>query len=80
MFHRNFLVAVAICLLQAPLAGISFADELPFWLGERKIQGENNLQPIEKVTGSDEYEYSRVIARVEWQENSDGFCTASARR
>jgi subtilisin-like proprotein convertase family protein len=45
-------------------------------LNERKIIGDNNLEPIEATAGSDAYEKSKIVARVETVDGA-GFCTGS---
>ena len=52
------------------------AQDLPSWLNERRIIGDNNLEPIEATSGSDAYDKSKIVARVETVDGS-GFCTGS---
>ncbi len=52
------------------------AQDLPAWLTERRIIGDNNLEPIEATAGSDAYDKSKIVARVETVDGS-GFCTGS---
>jgi subtilisin-like proprotein convertase family protein len=70
---RAFLLTVIVA---AAASAVSQADELPTWLTERRIIGENDLEAIEATKTTPAYAFSRVVARVE---TSDGqpFCTAS---
>lgn len=52
------------------------AEDLPAWFFERKIIGNNDLEPIEATAGTDAYDKARIVARVETVDGS-GFCTAS---
>lgn len=53
------------------------SDSLPGWLTERRIIGHNDLEPIEKTTGTAAYDHERVVARVEGSDDFEGFCTGS---
>ncbi len=53
----------------------SFASGKPYYPGKphiKKIIGKNNLEPIENIAGSEDYNLARAIARVEL---GDGYCT-----
>jgi subtilisin-like proprotein convertase family protein len=63
--------------LAANVAPIAYSDELPAWLTERRIIGENDLEPIEDAKGTDAYDKASIVARVETRADGDGFCTAS---
>lgn len=52
------------------------AEDLPSWFFERKIIGNNDLEPIEATAGTDAYDKSRIVARVETVDGA-GFCTGS---
>lgn len=54
----------------------AFAEEMPSWFYERKIIGDNDLEPIEAVKGTDFYEKANIVARVESVDGT-GFCTGS---
>lgn len=56
------------------LSGTGFAFELPYWMTERKIIGDNNLEGIEAAKGTKAYDYASIIARVETRDG-EGFCT-----
>jgi subtilisin-like proprotein convertase family protein len=58
------------------LATSAVAQDLPSWMNERRIIGDNNLEPIEATIGSDAYDKSKIVARVETIDGS-GFCTGS---
>lgn len=58
------------------LATSALAQDLPAWMSERRIIGDNDLEPIEATLGSDAYEKSKIVARVETVDGS-GFCTGS---
>ena len=48
----------------------------PWWMNEHRIIGTNNLEPIEATELNEQYEKTRILARVETHAG-DGFCTAS---
>lgn len=54
----------------------AYAEEMPSWFYERKIIGNNDLEPIEAVKGTDAYDKANIVARVESVDGS-GFCTGS---
>lgn len=54
----------------------AFADDLPSWFFDRKIIGNNDLEPIEATIGTDAYEKASIVARVETLDGA-GFCTGS---
>jgi len=58
------------------LAQGAISDELPAWLTERRIIGNNDLEPIEATRSTATYEKARIVARVEGADG-DGFCTGS---
>lgn len=57
-------------------ATAALAQDLPAWLTERRIIGANDLEPIENMSGSLEYERTKIVARVETA-SGEGFCTAA---
>ena len=50
--------------------------DLDPWMTERRIIGENNLEPAEKAAGSPIYDTIQAVARVEVMEGY-GFCTGA---
>jgi hypothetical protein len=67
-----FLV-MASGLLYAPVAS---SLDLEPWMTERRIIGDNNLEPIEQTRGTHAYDFSQAVARVEVMEGY-GFCTGA---
>lgn len=75
--QTNHLVGIAFVLGSvAALAGGAHAAELPPWFTERRIIGNNDLEPIEKTLDTDAYTKARVVSRVEMADGT-GFCTGS---
>jgi serine protease len=70
---KNLLIVAMLAGFLSPIAN---ADELPFWVGERKIQGENNLRPIRDYKNEDIYGITRGVAIVETSYGK-GFCTGA---
>ncbi len=64
-------LAFVFCLY-APIA--KSQDELPS-AGQRRVIGENNLEPIEETLGTNDYHWSKVVARIE-RENKASHCSA----
>lgn len=54
----------------------TWALDLEPWMTERRIIGEDNLEPVEKAQGTTAYDFSQAIARVEVMDGY-GFCTAT---
>jgi len=52
------------------------AEEVPLWLNERRIIGQNDLEQIEETLATDIYAKASIVARVETLAGK-GFCTAS---
>ena len=67
---------LATLIAFSSLATSAVAQDLPSWMNERRIIGDNNLEPIEATIGSDAYDKSKIVARVETIDGS-GFCTGS---
>ncbi len=59
------------------LAHVATAGEVPAWLRERRIIGQNDLEAIENAKGTAAYDLARIVARVETKADGDGFCTGS---
>ncbi len=64
-------------ILGGLLTHVATADEVPAWLRERRIIGQNDLEPIENARGTAAYDLARIVARVETKADGDGFCTSS---
>jgi len=71
---KNLIWLVGFGLLW-PVAAKADTD-LPPWLTERRIIGHDDLEPIEDVRNTKEYDMERIVARVETRDGH-GFCTAS---
>jgi subtilisin-like proprotein convertase family protein len=70
-------VIASVILGSTMLPLVAQADEVPAWLRERRIIGQNDLEPIERTKGTAAYDMTRVVARVETKADGDGFCTGS---
>ena len=74
---RNFLTIFAVLTFWSLAVPQAFSqDGEESWLFERKILGDNNLLPVGDISGTAEYNYAAVVARVERLDGSP-FCTAS---
>lgn len=71
---KRLMLSLAACAVLSSTSAA--AQNLPSWFYERKIIGNNDLEPIEATVGSDVYEKAKVVARVETADGS-GFCTGS---
>jgi len=71
---KHMLAAIVACSTLP--TGTAAAEDLPSWLTERRIIGDNDLEPVEATFGTDIYDKARVVARVETVDGS-GFCSAS---
>lgn len=58
-------------------ANVAVAQDLPSWLTERRIIGNNDLEPIENTADTVAYEQAKIVARVETAADGSGFCTSS---
>lgn len=68
------LLGLALTGLMASSAAL--AQELPSWLTERRIIGNNDLEPIENTRDTVAYDQAKIVARVETSDGT-GFCTSS---
>lgn len=68
---------LASLVVAGTLPAVAAADEAPVWLRERRIIGQNDLEPIESARGTAAYDLARVVARVETKADGEGFCTGS---
>jgi len=69
-------LALTALILLSSVSSLAIANELPSWMNERKIQGENNLQPTSELRTSQIYGTLRGVAIVE-KSYGRGFCTAN---